>query len=149
MASQDFQTITLSHATYVGPSGATAAATYSFFSSDYQPPVQERYSEYDIVKNQNGKFKHLYDNGPGFFKWAPFKLNCGEAFTELLGATAGQQFDNIKNLWNHPGVMGMRAPEATYLVHWSNDMERSFRVFPRRSADIQEFIVVVQFEEGQ
>jgi hypothetical protein len=148
VSAQEFQAIVLSHATYVGASGATAAATYAFFTSDYQPPEQPRYIDKDIVKNQNGKFKYLYDNGPGFKRWNPFKVHCENAFSSLLGATAGQQLDNIRALWEHPGVMGMKAPEGTYTVHWGDSIERSFRIFPARPDSPHEHIVVIQLEEG-
>lgn len=141
--------IVLSMATYVGSSGATAAATYSFVTSGYTPPSQDRYIDKDIVKNQNGKFKYLYDNGPGFKKWSPFDVHCENAFASIVGATAGMQFDRLRQLWEHPGVLGMRAPEGTYTVHWSDSMERNFRVFPRNISDVQEYTVTVQFEEGQ
>lgn len=140
----EFLTLTLSHATYVGASGATAAATYAFFTSGYEPPNQERYQEYDVVKNQNGKFKYLYDNGPGFHLWEPFKVHCEKMF-----GTPSTLLNNLLEMWNHPGVLGMRAPEGTYTVHWTSNLERSFRIFPKKTADVQEFIVVVQFEEGQ
>lgn len=149
MTAQSFQNIVLSMATYVGPSGATAAATYGFFTRDYEPPQQDRYIDKDIVKNQNGKFKYLYDNGPGWKRWSPFKIVCEDSFATLLGAMATVQFQRLHDLWTHPGVLQMRAPEATYTVHWGDSMERSFRVFPKRNGDQQEFEVVVQFEEGQ
>lgn len=141
--------IILSRATYVGPSGATAAATYSFFTSDYGPPAQERYIEYDVVKNQNGKFKYIYDNGPGWKKWSPFNIHCEDAFASVVGATAGGQLARLLTLWEHPGLLGMTAPEGTYSVHWADSMERSFKIFPREVNQKQEYIVAVQFEEGQ
>lgn len=148
MTAQNYQLLILSMATYVGPSGATAAATYSFFTSDYKPPEQERYIDKDIVKNQNGKFKYVYDNGPGFRRWNPFNIHCENAFATLLGATAGAQLARIQSLWEHPGTLGMVAPDGTYTVHWGSSMERSFRVFPKMVGDTQEHIVVVQFEEA-
>ena len=141
--------LTLSMATYVGPSGATAAATYRFYTSDYQPPTQDRYIEQDVVKNQNGKFKYLYDNGPGWKKWSPFNIVCEDTFTDDLGATALGQFERLRSLWEHPGVLQMEAPDGIYTVHWSNSIERNFRIFPTNTDDPQEFIVVVQFEEAQ
>lgn len=143
------QMLTFSRATYVGASGATAAATYSFFTRDYEPPAQERYIDHDIVKNQNGKFKYLYDNGPGWRKWSPFSIVCENTFIQFLGVTALAQYERLVTLWEHPGVLGMQAPEGTYTVHWSNEIERSFRVFPSNVTDAQEFTVVVQFEEAQ
>jgi hypothetical protein len=141
--------IVLSHATYLGPSGATAAATYSFVTSDYGPPVQERYIESDVVKNQNGKFKYLYDNGPGFKKWQPFKIHCEQAWATEIGATAGGQYTRLLEMWDHIGVLGLGAPDGVHTVHWAGDHERAFRVFPSKSNTPQEFTVVVQFEEGQ
>jgi hypothetical protein len=84
--------ITLSHPTYVGPSGATAAATYSFFSKDYKPPAQPRAVETDVVINQNGKFKYVYDNGPGFRQWQPFSVKCEDSFRDHLGVDAATQY---------------------------------------------------------
>ena len=145
----DRQVLIFSRATYVGASGATAAATYAFYTSDYQPPSQDRYIDQDVVKNQNGKFKYLYDNGPGWRKWAPFEIVCENTFTQFLGVTALAQYQQLVSLWEHPGVLGMQAPEGTYTVHWSSEIERSFRVFPTTVNDVQEFRVVVQFEEAQ
>lgn len=136
--------IYLSHATY----GATAAATYAFVTSEYQPPVQERYYDTDVVKNQNGMFKWLYDNGPGFNKWQPFKVRCENAWSAQLGATAGAQYNRLKEMWDHPGVLGMRTPDGTYTVHWAGDQERAFRRFPKIVNEQIEYTVVVQFEEG-
>lgn len=141
--------ITLSHATYVGPSGATAAATYRFFSQDYKPPSQERFIDKDVVKNQNGIFKYLYDNGPGFQKWSPFTIHCERAFATEVGATPAAQYARLRQLWNHPGVLQLSAPEGIYTVHWAGDHERAFRVFPRGANTDLEYTVVVQFEEGQ
>lgn len=145
----DPQLLVFSRATYVGVSGATAAATYAFYTRDYEPPSQDRYIDHDIVKNQNGKFKYLYDNGPGWRKWSPFTLVCHNTFSMALGATALAQYERLVTLWEHPGVLGMRAPEGTYTVHWSSELERAFRVFPTHTDDPQEFDVVVQFEEAQ
>lgn len=149
MGLQNPNTIILSHATYVGASGATAAATHAFFTEDYSPPEQERYIEKDIVKNQNGKFKYLYDNGPGWKRWNPFKVHCEDPFVTVLGATAGQQLANLRALWEHPGVLKMESPDGVYTVHWGSSMERAFRVFPVMKNDKQEHVVVVQFEEAQ
>lgn len=136
--------IYLSHATQ----GATAAATYSFVTSEYQPPLQERYVDYDIVKNQNGVFKWLYDNGPGMKKLQPFKILCEQAFASVVGATAGGQYARLLEMWNHKGILGLKGPDGVHTVHWAGDHERSFRVFPVRSTDPQEFTVVVSFEEA-
>jgi len=145
----EFNTIVLSHATYVGPSGATAAATGIFFTEDYQPPTQDRAIEHDIVINANGKFKYVYDNGPGFKKWSPFKLRLEERLSSITGLSAAQQYALLVSLWEHPGNLSMRAPEGVYTVHWSDSVERAFKVFPMSSTAIQEYVAVVQFEESQ
>ena len=147
----EFQTITISRATYVGAGGtsvATPAATYAFVTSDYQPPVAKRYIETDVVKNQNGKFKYVYDNGPGFKEWSPFKIHCEEAFLDITGAVSATQYSRLLTLWEHPGLLGIKAPEGIYSVHWSEDIETAFRVFPNKSSDPIERIVTVQFEEA-
>lgn len=140
--------LVLSHATYVGPSGATAAATHAFFTKDYKPPAEQRYVEVDEVKNQNGMFKYVYDNGPGFREWSPFSILCEQAFTEL--GSAQTQYDNLRKFWNHPGLLGMKAPEGTYTVHWAqSSIEKNFRVFPvAAGATTIEYEVIVQFEEA-
>lgn len=140
----------LSHATYVGASGATAAATYSFFTKEYKPPVQNRAIEADVVINQNGRFKHIYDNGPGFYNWNPFSIVCENKLTPILGATAGGQYARLREMWEHPGRLGMQTPTGdVYSVNWSgNNLERNFRVFPRESGQVIEYEVVVQFEEA-
>lgn len=141
--------IIFSHATYLGPSGATAAATYAFMTRGYKPPTQDRSIESDIVHNQNGKFKYVYDNGPGFKSWQPFAILCEDAFASILGATAGTQYARLEELWQHPGVLGMRAPEAVYGIHWAqNAREPAFRAFPVNSGDKMEWEVTVQFEEA-
>lgn len=144
-----FNKILLSHATYVGPSGATAGATGVFFSSDYKPPAQDRAIDQDTVINNNGKFKYVYDNGPGFRKWAPFEIHCEEAFKVELGLDAAAQHALLVKMWVHPGNLTMIAPDGTYVVHWGNSVERAFRIFPRLVGDKIEFIDVVQFEESQ
>jgi len=140
--------VVLSHATYVGASGATAAATHSFFTKDYKPPAEERFVGVDEVKNQNGKFKYVYDNGPGFRIWSPFSVVCEEKFTDL--GSAQTQYDNLRKFWNHPGLLGMKAPDGIYTIHWTaNPMEKNFRVFPVvAGATSIEYEVVVQFEEA-
>lgn len=146
----DFNPIVLSHATYLGPSGATAAATYSFMTSEYKPPSQERHFSTDVVHNQNGKFKYLYDNGPGFSKWSPFNIHCELPFQQILQATAAVQFAHLLEMWNHKGVLGMKDPEGVvHTIHWAEGLDRSFRVFPRVNASQIERIVAVQFDEGQ
>lgn len=136
--------IILSHATY----GATAAATYSFVTSDYQPPTQERFIDQDVVKNQNGKFKYLYDNGPGFKKWQPFTIHCERSFATELGAVGATQLARLIQMWEHPGLLGLQGPDGVHTVHWAGDHERAFRVFPKMANQALEYTVVVQFEEG-
>lgn len=141
--------ITLSHATYAGPSGATAAATYRFMTKNYTPPAQERHIDFDIVHNQNGKFKYVYDNGPGFKRWPQFMITCQEAFSSLLGANAATQFARLQALWEHRGTLGMSAPEGTYSIHWATDpLEQSFLIYPKAVGDKIERDVAVQFEEA-
>lgn len=137
--------ITISHPVY----GATPAATYSFFTSEYKPPAQARSLEMDIVHNQNGKFKYIYDNGPGFRSWAPFTVRCEESFSKHLNATAGKQYERITEMWNYPGVLGLKTPDGVYSVHWAaNTIEQAFRAFPVQVGDKLEWEVVVQFEEA-
>lgn len=149
MSAQSFESIILSKATYIprGASTPTAAATYSFFTSDYQPPSQDRSIDHDMVHNQNGKFKYIYDNGPGFKKWSPFNIHCENSWATMQG-TAGAQLANLRSLWEAPGTLGIRTPDGTYTVHWGDSLERSFRVFPKKVGDPTEHIVVVQFEEA-
>lgn len=150
MTAQNPPLIILSYATYIPRGGtvATAAATYAFFTSDYSPPQQARSIEQDVVHNQNGKFKYVYDNGPGFREWSPFNLHCEESWATLVGATAGQQFDNLRALWEKPGILKMEAPDGIYNVHWGDSLERAFRVFPKRVGEKLEHVVTVQFEEA-
>ena len=137
--------IYLSHPTF----GATAAATYGFFTKEYKPPTQPRAIQADQVVNQNGKFKYVYDNGPGFKQWQPFTVACEQVFAKVLGATAGAQYAHLQEMWDYPGVLGLKAPEGVYSVHWSEgSLEPSFRVFPINTSDAQEWAVVVQFEEA-
>jgi hypothetical protein len=142
--------ITLSHPTYVGPSGATGAATYSFMTKDYKPPSSERHLEYDVVHNQNGKFKYVYDNGPGFKSWAPFTIRCDDNFLGVLGGNAQVQYGHLSEMWDYPGILGMKTPEGTYFVHWSGEnLERGFIAFPYQVGDTIEWDILVQFEEAQ
>lgn len=138
-----------SHATYVGASGATAAATYKFFSKEYKPPAQPRYIAVDVVKNQNGKFKYIYDNGPGFRQWSPFSILCEDKFQSVIGVGATVQKARLEALWEHPGLLGMTTPDGTYQVHWSdNSLEQNFRIFPKQTGDTIEYEIVIQLEEG-
>jgi hypothetical protein len=140
------QPIIISVPTY----GATAAATYLFMTSDYKPPQAERALEFDVVVNQNGKFKWLYDNGPGFKKWSPFTIRCEDVFKPLVkGLSATQQYAALQHAWAHPGLLGLAAPDGTYSVHWSQGaLEPELRQYPVQTGDPIEFSVTVQFEEA-
>lgn len=141
--------IILSHPTYVGASGATAAATYSFISRGYKPPAEDRMIDFDIVNNQNGRFKYIYDNGPGFRRWSQFLVVCDESFQDLLGAAASVQLSNVREIWNYKGSFGMQAPEEVYSVHWAKDpLERSFIVFPVDPSGPIEQLVAITLEEA-
>lgn len=136
----------------VGDSTLTAspAATYSFFSRDYQPPLQGRASAQDVVVNQNGTFKYNYDNGPGPFEWRPFELVFDDKFAPFLGgAMATQQWANFQAIWNHLGPKQLGAPEAVYSILFpSQQLERRFQQFPRATGDKIEFITTIKIEEG-
>ena len=141
--------VILSHATYNGPSGATAAATYSFFTKDYKPPSEARAVDKDDVINQNGKFRYIYDNGPGFKSWPPFSVLCEGKFQVFLGADIDTQYAHLREMWNHLGILKMDAPDGVHTVAWSSDLERNFRVFPKINGATQiEYEIVVQFEEA-
>lgn len=138
--------VILSHPT----SGATPAATYSFITQKYKPPASQRDMSYDVVHNQNGRFKYIYDNGPGFKVWSPFVIRCDNAFQTLLNANALAQYGHLEEMWNYKGIMGMETPEGIYNVHWStSQLERGFVVFPREVGDSIEYDITVQFEEAQ
>jgi hypothetical protein len=141
--------ITLSHATYVGPSGATGAATYQFFTKEYKPPSESRAIDKDEVVNQNGKFRYIYDNGPGFKQWSPFTFKLDKQFEAILNATVAQQYAHLREMWEHRGVLGMQTPDGVHTVAWGGDLERNFVVFPVDAGASQiEYEVVVQFEEA-
>jgi hypothetical protein len=147
----NFETILLSYPTYVprGSTTPTGAATYQFFTKGYHPPEQARSIESDIVHNQNGKFKYIYDNGPGFKRWSPFEIRCENAFATYAGiGTALQQFNNLKAVWEKPGTLTLQAPEGIYTVNWGDSLERNFKIYPKKVGAIQEFEVTVQFEEA-
>lgn len=146
MTAQNPNVLVLSHAVY----GATPAATYAFMTKGFKPPAQARYLDHDIVKNQNGKFKYIYDNGPGFKAWSPFSIICEDTFAALGLGSAATQFARINEMWEHPGVLGMASPDGrTYVVHWSStNLEQNFRVFPHKVNDKLEQEVIVQFEEA-
>lgn len=140
----------LSHATYVGPSGATAAATYLFMTSGYRPPAEPRHVDMDIVHNQNGKFKYVYDNGPGFRRWNSFLVRCEDTFTNLVGANAAAQYAHLREMWNHKGVLGLEIAGEVYAVHWPQEtVEPAFVVFPHEAgATAIDREVSIQFEEA-
>lgn len=141
--------LTLSHPTYVGPSGATAAATYQFMTKRYQPPAETRHLDMDIVHNQNGKFKYIYDNGPGFRRWPSFQVTCQDVFEEFLSLNAAQQYENLKKLWAYPGVLGLHLAGESYNVHWSQEtLEPSFIKFPVATGATIERDINLQFEEA-
>jgi hypothetical protein len=146
----DQNKLTLSHATYLGPSGATAAATYQFMTKGYKPPAETRHIDSDIVHNQNGRFKYVYDNGGGFRRWNTFQVSCQQAFQAILGANAQQQYDRLREMWVHKGVLGMTILGDTYSVHWAQDpMEPAFvPQFPVEVGGIVERDISVQFEEA-
>jgi hypothetical protein len=140
------QPIILSVPTYL----PTPAATYAFFTSEYKSPQQERAIEVDVVINQNGRFKWLYDNGPGFRKWAPFNVRCEDALQRYLGLSATQQYNNLLHAWNYRGgPLGLKTPEGVFSVHWAQgELEVQRRQFPLEPNTPAEFTVVVQFEEA-
>lgn len=141
--------ITLSHPTYVGSSGATAAATYPFMTRGFKPAIIPRTLSADIVVNQNGKFKYVYDNGPGFRKWNPFEVACEDSFSRIVGGGATVQFGRLMELWNYPGIMKLSTPEGVFSVHWSqNELEPQYRIFPHEAGSPIEYSVTVQFEEA-
>jgi hypothetical protein len=140
----------LSHATYLGPSGATAAATYSFITRGYRPPAEPRHVDSDTVHNQNGKFKYIYDNGPGFRRWSTFQIICQDSFASLVGANASTQYSRLREMWNHKGILGMTIGSETFSVHWPQEnISPAFVVFPRiANATAIERDIDVQFEEA-
>lgn len=145
----DLNLLTLSHATYVGASGATAAATYQFMTAGYKPPAEDRHVDSDVVHNQNGKFKYVYDNGPGFVRWASFSVLCETSFSDLLGGNAETQYARLREMWAYRGLLGMEIAEEVYSVHWAKDpIEPAFVVFPRQVGQVVERRVQVQFEEA-
>jgi len=143
------QPIFLSYPTF-GPSGDyTAGATYIFFSGDYTPPAEGRSLGKDVVHNRNGVYKYLYDNGPNFNEWSPFRLTLDDAVRGFAG-TATQQWQNLQDLWTHIGQLKLGAPEGSYAVHWAEGMSLSkrFLAFPAMVGDKIEYSVDVQFEEA-
>lgn len=141
--------IIISVPTYPASPAPTPAATYAFMTSDYQPPQTERAIDSDIVINQNGRFKWVYDNGPGFMRWAPFNIRCEDAFLNLLGWAATRQYSNLFHAWSYPGKLGLKTPDGVYSVHWAGQaLEPQMRQYPLRATDVIEYTVVVQFEEA-
>lgn len=146
----DFYKMILSHATYLGPSGATAAATYSFMTKGYRPPAETRHLDSDTVHNQNGRFKYVYDNGAGFRRWNTFQVSCQEYFQGLLGVNAQQQYDRLREMWAHKGILKMEIVGDVYNVHWAQDpIEPAFLpTFPKVVGAVIERDVSIQFEEA-
>lgn len=131
-------------------SGATPGATFSFSTSGYKPPRQGRSLGTDIVHNQNGAFKYVYDNGPNFWAWDPFEAVLTDQFSGVSGGGATQQYANLRFLWNYVGVMGIRTPDGAYNVVWAAgaDFQQSFQQFPNSVGDKMEFRVTLNIEEA-
>ena len=131
--------------------GATAAATYSFFTSGYRPPRQSRSISRDVVHNQNGVFTYVYDNGPGVHQWDTFEIRIQDAFTNEVGS-ATVQLQRLEFLWRYnEGPMGLRAPEGVYQVGWSDQpMEKYFFDYPADtgSPDAFQFRIPIALEES-
>lgn len=143
------QPIIISVPTYAATPAPSPAATYAFMTSEYKPPQQERAIEVDTVINQNGRFKWIYDNGPGFRQWSPFVIRCEDVFKNLIGYSATQQYSNLLRIWSHPGILGMKTPDGTYSVHWAQQaLQPELRQFPLQPGDPVEYSVTVQFEEA-
>jgi hypothetical protein len=140
----------LSKATWINSASvATAAATYAFMTSGYRPARQERIIDTDTVRNQNGLHKYIYDGGPGYRQWDPFKIVCDNAFERILGANASVQYANLLSLWNHPGLLGMSAHDGVYNVAWAQQpLEVEWRQFPQATGATVSPVVTVQFEEA-
>ena len=127
--------------------GATAAATFLFNTSGYNPPRQARAVGWDDVHNQNGHFRYRYDNGPGALSWSPFQLVFNDDFG--FAGSATQQYANFLFLNQYTGSLGLSAPEGSYQVAWgSSDIEHRFNVFPHSAGDKYERRVVVNLVEG-
>lgn len=127
----------------------TPAATYAFMTSEYASPQTERAIETDVVVNQNGTHKWIYDNGPGPKRWSPFSIRCEDVFRTYLGLSATQQYSNLLHVWAHPGLLGLRTPDGTYTVHWAQtSLEPKLLRYPTQPNDPVEYSVVVQFEEA-
>lgn len=150
MAVQDLKHIILSVATSGASGSYVAGGTYRFLTSGYEPPSQPRYTDQDIVKNQNGKFKWVYDNGPGFRTWNPFKVRLENG--AMFPQSATQGLADITSLWNHVGIMGFQTPDGqVFNVIWTNNaLEQNFHIFPKPGVPVAqlEWEVTIQLEEA-
>jgi len=127
--------------------GATAAATFAFFTSGYQPPRQTRAVNWDDVHNQNGHFRYRYDNGPGALTWGNFQLVFNDSLAPA-GPSATQMLANFNFLNQYTGAMGLAAPDGIYSVAWGkSDLEHRFGQFPAGVGDKYERRVVVSIVE--
>ena len=135
-----------------GVSGsASPGATMMFFSSGYKPPRLTRASNMDVIVNQNGIFKFVYDNGPGVAKWNQFDILIDEKWNYNGGAGAATvQISNLQSLWRHIGSKTLYAPEGNYTFHWADDdMEQDF-IYPKGVGDKNQYQgrVTISIEEG-
>jgi hypothetical protein len=131
--------------------GATPAATFAFGTQDYKPPRQGRSTSFDDVHNQNGRHRYVYDNGPGFRAWDPFRVKCVDELQTILGVSATQQHAQMEFLWNYIGPIGMLAPEGVYTVHWADSQKQLGWLggrYPAGAGDKIAYDVSVAFEEG-
>lgn len=144
----DYNLITLSYPTMGEPGEEIPAATHSFFTTDYRPPRRPRALGSDVVQNRDGKFKYIYDNGPSYLEWQPFRLTLDDSFLRVVGS-ATVQWNNLLSLWEHVGPLTMKAPDGIYQVHWAQEgMSTNFRSFPGKAGDKIEYLVDVQFNEA-
>jgi hypothetical protein len=130
--------------------GASAAATFLFFTRGYQAAHQGRASAVDTVVNQNGVFQWYYDNGPGPLEWSPFEIICSDRFSNICGGGATQQKANLDYAWQYIGRLGLQDPLGSYQVLWApgQALERGFRAYPKQIGDPLEMLLTVQFVEG-
>jgi hypothetical protein len=111
--------------------------------------MSQRSIDWDDVHNKNGHFRYLYDNGPGPKTWKPFEIVTNDVFTNLLGASATQQWANLQALCEHVGAMGFAAPDGTHQVHWGqSEFEPHFEAMPRAVGDKIDYAVAIQLEEA-
>lgn len=132
--------------------GATAAATFAYFTNDYRPPRQARFTSADWNKNHNGLHKYNNDNGPGPYTWSPFNLMLADDISRDLPSPT-QMWANLQFLWNYiEGPLQMGTPDGVYLVDWPEgfQLERQFLTQKGAAGDKQrsEYRVTVSFEEG-